>query len=161
MFGKTEPLCSRLSTMNGGEQGIRTLGTLSTHTRFPVVLLKPLGQLSAGTAIVYTFDVAVSSNFLPAHPPFVPCGNRAWGRRKKSFQRGAPPARAGTAFGGDGKIFFKRGAPPARAGTALGGDGKIFFKKGAPPTRGGNHDISWVPRSEGGSVERRPKKLSG
>ena len=31
---------------NGGEWEIRTLGTLSTHTRFPIVLLKPLGQLS-------------------------------------------------------------------------------------------------------------------
>src|SRR5579871_4471344 len=31
---------------NGGETGIRTLGTLLTHTRFPSVRLKPLGHLS-------------------------------------------------------------------------------------------------------------------
>ncbi len=30
----------------GGEGGIRTLGTLFTHTRFPGVHLKPLGHLS-------------------------------------------------------------------------------------------------------------------
>jgi hypothetical protein len=30
----------------GGERGIRTLGTLLTYTRFPGVLLKPLGHLS-------------------------------------------------------------------------------------------------------------------
>ena len=30
----------------GGEGGIRTLGELQTHTRFPGVLLKPLGHLS-------------------------------------------------------------------------------------------------------------------
>jgi|SaaInlV_200m_DNA_3_1039701.scaffolds.fasta_scaffold10837_2 hypothetical protein len=29
-----------------GERGIRTPGTLITHTRFPSVLLKPLGHLS-------------------------------------------------------------------------------------------------------------------
>ena len=29
--------------MDGGEGGIRTLDGLSTHTRFPGVLLKPLG----------------------------------------------------------------------------------------------------------------------
>ena len=31
---------------NGGERGIRTLGTLVMYTRFPSVLLKPLGHLS-------------------------------------------------------------------------------------------------------------------
>ena len=31
---------------NGGEIGIRTLGTLLEHTRFPIVHLRPLGQLS-------------------------------------------------------------------------------------------------------------------
>ncbi len=31
----------------GGEQGIRTLETLVTPTRFPIVLLRPLGQLSS------------------------------------------------------------------------------------------------------------------
>ena len=30
----------------GGEGGIRTLGTLFTHTRFPGVHLRPLGHLS-------------------------------------------------------------------------------------------------------------------
>ena len=30
----------------GGERGIRTLDTLLTYTRFPSVLLKPLGHLS-------------------------------------------------------------------------------------------------------------------
>ena len=30
----------------GGERGIRTLGTLLTYTRFPGVLLQPLGHLS-------------------------------------------------------------------------------------------------------------------
>ncbi len=32
---------------NGGEQGIRTLDRLFTYTRFPGVLLQPLGQLSS------------------------------------------------------------------------------------------------------------------
>ena len=32
--------------MYGGERGIRTLGTLLTYTRFPGVLLQPLGHLS-------------------------------------------------------------------------------------------------------------------
>ncbi len=31
---------------HGGEQGIRTLEALFTPTRFPIVLLRPLGQLS-------------------------------------------------------------------------------------------------------------------
>ena len=35
-----------LRTKNGGERGIRTLGTLVMYTRFPSVLLKPLGHLS-------------------------------------------------------------------------------------------------------------------
>ena len=36
----------RFVKYNGGEQGIRTLETLFTPTRFPIVLLRPLGQLS-------------------------------------------------------------------------------------------------------------------
>ncbi len=32
---------------NGGERGIRTLGTLVTHTHFPGEPLQPLGHLSA------------------------------------------------------------------------------------------------------------------
>jgi hypothetical protein len=36
----------RLGIKTGGERGIRTLGTLLTYTRFPGVLLKPLGHLS-------------------------------------------------------------------------------------------------------------------
>ncbi len=35
-----------LTTIIGGERGIRTLGTSLTHTRFPIVLLRPLGHLS-------------------------------------------------------------------------------------------------------------------
>ena len=31
---------------NGGEGGIRTLGTVLPYTHFPGVLLKPLGHLS-------------------------------------------------------------------------------------------------------------------
>src|SRR3989344_5224175 len=33
---------------NGGEGGIRTLGTVLPYTHFPGVLLKPLGHLSGG-----------------------------------------------------------------------------------------------------------------
>lgn len=39
-------------TEPGGERGIRTLGTLLTYTRFPGVLLKPLGHLSCGTTLM-------------------------------------------------------------------------------------------------------------
>ena len=39
---------------SGGERGIRTLGTLLEHTRFPSVRLKPLGHLS-------TKDMSVDS----------------------------------------------------------------------------------------------------
>ena len=35
---------------NGGEGGIRTLGTLLTYTHFPGVLLQPLGHLSGKNA---------------------------------------------------------------------------------------------------------------
>src|SRR6267142_4057455 len=35
-----------LAQSSGGERGIRTLGTLR-HTRFPIVLLRPLGHLSS------------------------------------------------------------------------------------------------------------------
>src|SRR5690349_4428923 len=37
-----------LSTYCGGERGIRTLGTFR-YTRFPIVLLRPLGHLSQRT----------------------------------------------------------------------------------------------------------------
>ena len=37
----------------GGEGGIRTLGTLFTHTRFPGVHLKPLGHLSSQGFVVF------------------------------------------------------------------------------------------------------------
>gem|GEM_PF-6904750 len=37
----------RCRIITGGERGIRTLGTLLTYTRFPGVLLQPLGHLSA------------------------------------------------------------------------------------------------------------------
>ena len=33
---------------DGGEGGIRTLGTVLPYTHFPGVLLKPLGHLSGG-----------------------------------------------------------------------------------------------------------------
>ncbi len=43
----------------GGEGGIRTLGALLTHTRFPIVPLRPLGHLSTGSpkigSLLYTF----------------------------------------------------------------------------------------------------------
>ena len=38
---------------NGGERGIRTLGTLWTHTRFPIVRLRPLGHLSSRCVYSY------------------------------------------------------------------------------------------------------------
>ena len=37
---------NRCQPIFSGERGIRTLGTLLTYTRFPSVLLKPLGHLS-------------------------------------------------------------------------------------------------------------------
>ena len=37
---------SRHNTTQSGERGIRTLGTLLGHTRFPSVRLQPLGHLS-------------------------------------------------------------------------------------------------------------------
>jgi hypothetical protein len=37
---------------SGGERGIRTLGTLLTYTRFPGVLLQPLGHLSIKKVII-------------------------------------------------------------------------------------------------------------
>ena len=45
-----------LFTVTGGEWGIRTPDRLWTYTRFPVVLLKPLGQLSRG-AILQSRDL--------------------------------------------------------------------------------------------------------
>src|SRR5690606_24877858 len=36
----------RLASVGGGEGGIRTLDTLFAYTRFPGVLLQPLGHLS-------------------------------------------------------------------------------------------------------------------
>ncbi|GAN69530.1 hypothetical protein Abol_043_012 [Acetobacter orleanensis JCM 7639] len=39
---------------NGGETGIRTLGTLLTYTRFPSVRLKPLGHLSGAGVVIAT-----------------------------------------------------------------------------------------------------------
>ena len=36
--------------MSGGERGIRTLGTLLTYTRFPIVLFRPLRHLSKVSA---------------------------------------------------------------------------------------------------------------
>jgi hypothetical protein len=39
-------LFNNLFDMNGGEGGIRTLGTLVAYTHFPGVLLRPLGHLS-------------------------------------------------------------------------------------------------------------------
>ena len=44
---KNEASIEQSATSNfGGEGGIRTLGTLFTHTRFPGVHLRPLGHLS-------------------------------------------------------------------------------------------------------------------
>ena len=37
---------------SGGEKGIRTLDTLLAYTRFPGVLLQPLGHLSPELAIL-------------------------------------------------------------------------------------------------------------
>src|SRR5262245_24533556 len=36
---------------NGGESGIRTHEAVLAPTRFPIVLLQPLGHLSAGTGV--------------------------------------------------------------------------------------------------------------
>src|SRR4051812_26689419 len=38
---------AQVSWCRGGERGIRTLGTFR-YTRFPIVLLRPLGHLSSG-----------------------------------------------------------------------------------------------------------------
>lgn len=38
--------CATPRLLTGGESGIRTRDTLSAYTRFPIVLLQPLGQLS-------------------------------------------------------------------------------------------------------------------
>ena len=46
-------LCCK-SKKNGGERGIRTLGTLLTYTRFPGVLLQPLGHLSVQANAEYS-----------------------------------------------------------------------------------------------------------
>ena len=42
----SSPPAGGATNKNGGERGIRTLGTLLTYTRFPGVLLQPLGHLS-------------------------------------------------------------------------------------------------------------------
>ena len=38
-----------------GGGGIRTLGTLVTHTRFPSVLLRPLGHSSKGKKVMSSY----------------------------------------------------------------------------------------------------------
>lgn len=44
---RQNPLHERVSAiLTGGERGIRTLDRLLTYTRFPGVLLKPLGHLT-------------------------------------------------------------------------------------------------------------------
>ena len=53
-FVAQDPAIKPLGPVYGGEGGIRTHGTLP-HTRFPSVLLRPLGHLSA---LVHLFAVA-------------------------------------------------------------------------------------------------------
>ena len=64
----------------GGEGGIRTLGKLLTHTRFPGVLLKPLGHLSRHLANRVR---AVTRPADPRHPnqllPLLPSGPDGFG----------------------------------------------------------------------------------
>ena len=43
-------VASSNATLLGGERGIRTLGTLLTYTRFPIVLFRPLRHLSKVSA---------------------------------------------------------------------------------------------------------------
>src|ERR1039457_226072 len=50
--------------INGGERGIRTLGTLLTYTRFPGVLLQPLGHLSTKVNSKYSSSEIVCPAFL-------------------------------------------------------------------------------------------------
>ena len=49
--------------ISGGEQGIRTLETGLPPTRFPIVLLRPLGQLSINGSAgrIRTYDRSVNS----------------------------------------------------------------------------------------------------
>ena len=47
----------------GGERGIRTLGTLLTYTRFPGVLLQPLGHLSSKVNVKYSSSEIVCPAF--------------------------------------------------------------------------------------------------
>jgi hypothetical protein len=45
-----------LNEKSGGEGGIRTHGTVIPHTRFPSVLLKPLGHLSLmASSLLWSF----------------------------------------------------------------------------------------------------------
>ena len=55
-----------ISKVAGGEQGIRTLETLIASTRFPIVLLRPLGQLSVNGSAgrIRTYDRSVNSRVL-------------------------------------------------------------------------------------------------
>ena len=52
----------RFLTEFGGERGIRTLDTLLTYTRFPGVLLQPLGHLSVFDARATVLKQALISN---------------------------------------------------------------------------------------------------
>jgi hypothetical protein len=45
--GLSRDVRAEASTRNGGERGIRTLEAVLAPTRFPIVLLQPLGHLSA------------------------------------------------------------------------------------------------------------------
>ena len=47
-FGGIRPWRPHSTSKHGGEGGIRTRDRLLTYTRFPGVLLKPLGHLSEG-----------------------------------------------------------------------------------------------------------------
>ena len=77
--------CSLHGHKPGGEGGIRTRDAGSPHTRFPVVLLRPLGHLSANSFCRYsepsltTVQLGIPAsrspaklihriNFAPAHP---------------------------------------------------------------------------------------------
>src|SRR5512133_2831551 len=58
------PASKRTDTINyGGERGIRTLGTLLTYTRFPGVLLQPLGHLSTKVNSMYSISVTICPAF--------------------------------------------------------------------------------------------------
>ena len=52
--GQIDGLFHHFTLGYGGERGIRTLGaSFSQHTRFPVVLLQPLGHLSYVLYVLY------------------------------------------------------------------------------------------------------------